>query len=203
MTLIGQSKQNKKKKLENFYKMYPKLLTQGNNGLIVQMLLDTLEIKPIVDLAGLSEQLKPIMIDYVLKLVEIIRLCYQLLILLDVVDSQIVSHSDVTEVKLELHGYGSKELVLSVEQVSVIKILVILILCLSVLIMLKEHNTLIAHLSNKLNLLVIKNAKILLTIEVINKELKALMVFLMLTPLKEIWFNMDQLLQHLQFMKIL
>lgn len=78
------------------------------NGLNVQ-LLDTLEIKVTVDPVGLMEQLKLIMIDYVLKLMEHLTLSYLLLTQLHVADSSLVYHKDVTEVKSELHGVGSLE----------------------------------------------------------------------------------------------
>jgi len=65
-----------------------------------------LETKPIADHAGLLEQLKLLMIEDVSQ-VEIIHY-YQLLILLDVVDSYNASHRDVMEDKLLHHGHGLK-----------------------------------------------------------------------------------------------
>jgi hypothetical protein len=82
-----------------------------------------------VDHVGLTELLKLTMIDYVLKLMDNLPLLYQLLILLDVVDSLAVSVWDVTVDKLELHGLGSKILELFQEEISLILLLVILIPC--------------------------------------------------------------------------
>jgi len=72
-------------------------------------LLDKLEINLTVDHVGLLEQLKLLMIDYVLKITEHSILHYQLQILLHVVDFSHVSLKDVTEDKLVPHGNGSLE----------------------------------------------------------------------------------------------
>jgi len=102
-------------------------LIQELNGLNAQ-LLDMLEINQTVDHAGLTELLKLTMIDYVLKLMDNLPLLYQQLILLDVVDSSVVSVWDVTEDKSELHGLGSKIPELLLEEILVINQLVIHIL---------------------------------------------------------------------------
>lgn len=89
-----------------YHMVYHLVLMLENNGHNVQLLV-LLEINLIVDLVGLMEQLKLIMIDYVLKLTVNLILHYQLLILLHVVDSFNVSHKDVMVDKLVLHGNGS------------------------------------------------------------------------------------------------
>jgi hypothetical protein len=93
----------------------------GHNAL----LLDMLEINQTVDHVGHTEPLKLTMIDYVLKLTDNSLLLYQLLILLHVVDSSVVSVWDVTEDKSELHGLGSKIPELFLEEILVINQLVI------------------------------------------------------------------------------
>lgn len=133
------------------------------------LLLDTLEINPIVDHVGLTEPLKLIMIDCALNLDSI--LFYLLLILLLVVDSSVVSHKDVMEDKLELHGAGLPEPELLLEETLVILPLAIHILCKNVLIMLLPHYQTVALFKKMIQLVEAVAQEIQLHTAMINTKL--------------------------------
>lgn len=151
-------------------------LTQENNGQNVLQLLDILEIKLIVDHAGLTEPLKLSMIELASNQEENKLLYYPLLILLDAVDSYNASQWDVMEDKLDLHGHGSKILELYLEVILVQKIHAIHTQCHSVTIMLRTKNIQIVLLSNKFLQNALKNVKILKIINLIKSMLLALIL---------------------------
>lgn len=98
LLLIQNGHIKQKLKWEQKILNYQLLLMLEKNGHNVQ-LLDSLEINLIVDLVGLMELLKHIMIDYVLKPTVNLIPHYQLLILPHVVVSFHVFLKDVTEDK--------------------------------------------------------------------------------------------------------
>lgn len=161
-------------------------LIPENNGQNVLQLLDTSEIKLIVDHAGLMEPLKLSMIEFVLNQEENKLPYYPLLILLDVVDSYHASQWDVMEDKLDLHGHGSKILELYLEEILDQKIHAILTQCHSVTIMLMIKNIQIVLLSNKYLQLVLKNVKILKIINLTKSMPLVLILWDLLKPSKKI-----------------
>jgi len=162
----------------------------------------TLEIKLIVDLAGLSVLLKLLMIESVLKKKVLIPLFYPLLILVLVVICSNVSLKDVMVVKLVPHGLGSKTKELLLEVKWEILLPVILILCLNAITMLKIQNILIVLMLNKSIQNVTKNVQVMeLIIKKINNTENPVIVSV-LKKSKMNWSNMDQLLLLLPFMKI-
>ena len=136
---------------------------------------------------GPMEPLRLSMIDCVLKLMVNFKPYCPLLTLQDVVDFWAVSQWDATAVKSAHHGNGLKVQELSREGISGIKTLVTLILCLSVLIMLRVNSILIVRLLIRLILNAIKNAKILSIIKRIKKKRLALTVWLEFNRWNKSW----------------
>lgn len=129
MTKLGPTKQllSKTHQVYHLFLFLPHLTPELNGHNVAP--LGMLEINLTADHVGLMEPPKLTMIDYVLKLTELSILLYLPLIPQHVVDSSVVSHRDVTEDKLELLGLGLKVLVSSLEEISMIKLLVILTPC--------------------------------------------------------------------------
>lgn len=140
--------------------MSPNLSILLKTGQIVLITSTKSEIKPTLDLVGLSEPPMLSITEDVLP-ENLMLLNYFLKpILLDVVDFCHVSLWDVTEVKLEPHGLGSKTLELLPEEISELQDSVMITPCHNVLTILTQPpKDPTALKSNKLTQLVVQLAQ--------------------------------------------
>jgi len=170
----------------------------------VLQLSDILEINQTVDLAGLTEPPKLSMIDIALKATVLTLSFYQLLIPLHAVDSFHVYQWDAMEDKLVPHGAGSKEPVLFLEEISVIKTPVSLTPWNNAPTMFNRPlNHAIKLLKMPHHVPKLAHLEIMLIITLINTKLLQAMDLAQLMISKKILWPMDQLLLLSLFMKIL